>query len=178
MKLKMNEFYKEALKKVKAFAFDVDGVFSDGILLMDPDGELTRSMNIKDGFAIKMASTKGYPIAVITGANSESIRKRFNILGVNDVYLKSARKLDDLTHFSRKYNLEFTDILYMGDDLPDYQVMQKVGFPACPGDAVSEIKQIARYISGYKGGQGCVRDVIEQVLRVQGVWMADETFIL
>jgi 3-deoxy-D-manno-octulosonate 8-phosphate phosphatase (KDO 8-P phosphatase) len=178
MKLKMNEFYKEALKKVKAFAFDVDGVFSDGILLMDPDGELTRSMNIKDGFAIKLASTKGYPIAVITGANSESIRKRFNILGVNDVYLKSARKLDDLTHFSRKYNLEFTDILYMGDDLPDYQVMRKVGFPACPGDAVSEIKQIARYISGYKGGQGCVRDVIEQVLRVQGVWMADETFIL
>ena len=174
----MNKFYKEDLKKVKAFAFDVDGVFSDGILLMDPDGELTRSMNIKDGFAIKMASTKGYPIAVITGANSESIRKRFNILGINDVYLRSARKLDDLTHFSNKYNLEFREILYMGDDLPDYQVMQKVGFPACPGDAVPEIKQIARYVSGFKGGEGCVRDVIEQVLRVHGVWMAGETFIL
>ncbi len=178
IKYKEMGFFKEELKKVKAFAFDVDGVFSDGILLMDPEGELIRSMNIKDGFALQLAARKGYPIAIITGGNSQSVKKRFNILGITDVYLKSSSKLDDFTRFCDKHNLEPGDILYMGDDLPDYPVMQKAGFPTCPNDAVPEIKQVAKYISGFKGGQGCVRDVLEQVLRVHGIWMEEDTFIL
>jgi 3-deoxy-D-manno-octulosonate 8-phosphate phosphatase (KDO 8-P phosphatase) len=166
------------LTRVRAFAFDVDGVFSDGILLMDPNGELIRSMNIKDGFAMHLAVRKGYPIAIITGGNSEQVRKRFNMLGVHDVYLKSSSKLVDFMHFCNKYDLDPGEVLYMGDDLPDYPVMQKAGFPACPADAVPEIKQVARYVSGFRGGHGCVRDVLEQVLRVHGVWMAEDTFIL
>jgi 3-deoxy-D-manno-octulosonate 8-phosphate phosphatase (KDO 8-P phosphatase) len=172
------KFFKEELSRVRAFAFDVDGVFSDGILLMDPNGELTRSMNIKDGFAMHLAARKGYPIAIITGGNSEQVRKRFNMLGVHDVYLKSSSKLVDFMHFCNKYDIDPGDVLYMGDDLPDYPVMQKAGFPACPADAVPEIKQIARYVSAFRGGHGCVRDVLEQVLRVHGVWMSDDSFIL
>jgi YrbI family 3-deoxy-D-manno-octulosonate 8-phosphate phosphatase len=171
-------FFKEELSRVRAFAFDVDGVFSDGILLMDPNGELIRSMNIKDGFAMQLAVRKGYPIAIITGGNSEQVRKRFNMLGVHDIYLKSSSKLVDFMHFCDKYELDPGDVLYMGDDLPDYPVMQKAGFPACPADAVPEIKQVARYVSGFMGGQGCVRDVLEQVMRVHGVWMGEDTFIL
>ncbi len=171
-------FFKEELKKVKAFVFDVDGVFSSSVLMMDAEGELIRSMNVKDGFAMQLAARNGYHIAVITGGNSEAVRKRFNLLGVYDVYLKSSKKLDDFAHFCNKYNLKPEEILYMGDDIPDYPVMQKVGFPACPSDAVFEIKQIARYISAYSGGHGCVRDVLEQVLRAHGIWMSDDTFIL
>jgi 3-deoxy-D-manno-octulosonate 8-phosphate phosphatase (KDO 8-P phosphatase) len=171
-------FFKEELTRVKAFVFDVDGVFSEGILLIDSEGDLIRSMNVKDGYAMQLAARKGYPIAIITGGNSEPVRKRFNMLGVYDVYLGSSKKLDDFTDFCNKHKLAPEDILYMGDDLPDYPVMEKAGFPACPSDAVPEIKQIAGYISGYKGGHGCVRDVIEQVLRVHGVWMGEDTFLL
>ena len=170
--------FKEDLGKVKAFAFDVDGVFSDGSLLLSPDGELIRSMNIKDGFAMQLAVRKGYPVAIITGGNSESVRKRFVTLGVHDVYMKSSRKLDDFYDFCKKYSLDPSEILYMGDDIPDYPVMQKAGFPTCPLDAVPEIKQVARYVSDRRGGHGCVRDVIEQVLRVHGFWMEADTFIL
>jgi 3-deoxy-D-manno-octulosonate 8-phosphate phosphatase (KDO 8-P phosphatase) len=171
-------FFKEDLTNVKAFVFDVDGVFSEGILLIDSEGDLIRSMNIKDGFAMQLAAKKGYPIAIITGGRSESLRKRFNMLGVYDVYLKSSKKMDDFNDFCKKHNLSPEHILYMGDDLPDFPVMEKVGFPTCPSDAVPEIKQISGYISGCRGGHGCVRDVIEQVLRVQGVWTGDDTFIL
>ena len=171
-------FFKEELKKVKAFVFDVDGVFSSSVLMMDAEGELIRSMNVKDGFAMQLAARNGYRIAVITGGNSETVRKRFNILGVYDIYLKSSKKLDDFNHFCSKYNLSPEEILYMGDDIPDYPVMQKVGFPVCPSDAAFEIKQISRYISARRGGEGCVRDVVEQVLRAHGIWMGDDTFIL
>ncbi len=170
--------FKEYLGKVKAFAFDVDGVFSDSTLLLGSGGELIRSMNIKDGYAMQHAVRKGYPIAIITGGNSESVKDRFNILGVHDVYLKSSRKLDDFEHFCNKYNIDSENVLYMGDDIPDYPVMKKVGFPTCPCDAVPEIKQIAKYVSGLKGGDGCVRDVIEQVMRVHGKWMDADSFIL
>jgi 3-deoxy-D-manno-octulosonate 8-phosphate phosphatase (KDO 8-P phosphatase) len=170
--------FKEDLNMVQAFVFDVDGVFSDGILLLDPAGELTRSMNIKDGFAVQHAVRKGYLIAIITGSNSESIRKRFKTLGVNDIYLKSSRKLDDFIDFCSRNNLAPENVMYMGDDLPDYPVMEVAGFPVCPKDAVPEIKQVARYISNRNGGKGCVRDVIEQVLRSHGKWAGADTFIL
>jgi 3-deoxy-D-manno-octulosonate 8-phosphate phosphatase (KDO 8-P phosphatase) len=177
IKNKMGNF-KEDINNVKAFVFDVDGVFSDGILILNPDGELTRSMNIKDGFAVQLAVRKGYPVGIITGSNSESIKKRFHTLGVTEVYLKSSNKLIDFNQFCLKNNLPQENVMYMGDDLPDYPVMQKAGFPVCPKDAVSEIKQIARYISDRDGGKGCVRDVIEQVLRTHGKWMDADSFII
>lgn len=172
---KMNN-YKSGLVKIKAFAFDVDGVFSDGSVILHPGGELMRAMNIKDGFAIQLAVKKGYPIAIITGGNSESVRRRFQNLGVKEIYLKSSQKTDDFEDFLSRYDLAADEVLYMGDDLPDYNVMRSAGFPCCPEDAATEIKQISKYISDRKGGEGCVRDVIEKVLKLHGRWMDGEGF--
>lgn len=167
---------KENLHTIKAFAFDVDGVFSDSSVLLHPSGELMRTMNIKDGYAIQLAIRKGYPVAIITGGNSESVKIRFQGLGVSDVYLRSMHKMDDLMEFCFKYDLKLEDVLYMGDDMPDYEVMTKVGFPACPADAAFEIQEISRYISSRKGGAGCVRDVMEQVMKLQGKWTDGDSF--
>jgi 3-deoxy-D-manno-octulosonate 8-phosphate phosphatase (KDO 8-P phosphatase) len=171
----MNNF-KEELSKVKGFIFDVDGVLSSSRIILHPGHELMRSMNIKDGYAIQYAVRKGYPIAIITGGNSDAVAQRFRNLGVRDIYLGSRNKIDDLNDFLAKKGLEKETILYMGDDLPDYKVMQEVGFPTCPSDAVEEIKAISAYISDKPGGEGCVRDVIEQVLRLQGKWMEEDAF--
>jgi 3-deoxy-D-manno-octulosonate 8-phosphate phosphatase (KDO 8-P phosphatase) len=172
----MNTNFKELLKNVKGFVFDVDGVFSDNIIL-DPSGDMMRTMNIKDGFAINYAVKKGYPIAIITGGNSESVTTRFKNLGVAKVYSKSANKIVDFNDFIQEYHLKPSDILYMGDDLPDYPVMKQVGVPVCPADAAEEIKQISVYISHKNGGHGCVRDVVEQTLRVQEAWIDPSTHI-
>ncbi len=168
---------KKLLHNVKAFAFDVDGVFTNGSVLLHPGGEFIRMMNIKDGFAVQHARKMGYPIAIITGGFSRMVRKRFTGLGVTDIYMKSADKIKALDAFLTAHGLQPAEILYMGDDLPDYEVMKKAGFPACPADAAEEIKQISLYTSYKKGGEGCVRDVIEQVLRLQGKWMNNFTFI-
>ena len=168
--------FKEELRRVRAFVFDVDGVLSSSRIILHPGHELMRSMNIKDGYAIHYAIRKGYPIGIITGGNSDSVAQRFNNLGVTDIYLKSRNKLDDLAEFLSRHGLEKDSILYMGDDLPDYLVMKEVGFPTCPSDAVEEIKAISTYISDKSGGEGCVRDVIEQVLRLQGKWMEQDAF--
>ena len=168
--------YKAALKDVKAFVFDVDGVFTNGSIFLDPGGEFIRMMNIKDGYAIQYCVKKGYPVAVITGGNSKTVKKRFSNLGVTDIYLESSNKLDDYEDFRIRHNLDHKNILFMGDDIPDYEIMQKAGVPTCPEDAVEEIKQISKYISVKKGGEGCVRDVIEQVLRLQGKWMVDGAY--
>ncbi len=162
--------FKEKLNHIKAFAFDVDGVFSD-MLMLHPSGELMRTMNVKDGYAVQYARRKGYPIAIITGGNTESIRIRFAVLGVNDIYLKSSDKILDLEDFAKRNQLTFDQILYMGDDIPDIEVMRRSGAAACPADAATEIKEIADYISHKGAAKGCVRDVIEQTLRVQGRWM-------
>lgn len=161
--------FKERLKDIKAFVFDVDGVFSDNVIL-STDGDLMRFMNVKDGFAVKTAIDKGLIIAIITGGNSESVRQRFNILGVTDIYLSSPDKVDDYQDFYMKYNIKPENILYMGDDIPDFGPMKLSGLATCPADAVEEIQNISHYISDKKGGEGCVRDVIEQVLRAQGKW--------
>jgi 3-deoxy-D-manno-octulosonate 8-phosphate phosphatase (KDO 8-P phosphatase) len=161
--------FKEALKQVKAFAFDVDGVFSKQLYLT-PDGQFMRTMNVKDGFAVKLAVDLGYPIVIISGGKEESIITRFKALGVNDFYLGTHEKADALEDFLYKYDIKAESVLYMGDDLPDYEPMKMVGVATCPSDAVEEIKSIAYYISDRKGGEACVRDVIEQVLRVQGKW--------
>lgn len=168
--------FKGNLKKVKAFVFDVDGVFASSRVLLHPDGDLMRTMNIKDGFACFYMIKKGFPIAIITGGDSESVRRRFDKLGIKDIYMKSSDKLRDFNHFLAKYNLSAQDVLFMGDDLPDYPVMKVAGFPTCPADAVDEIKAAADYISDKNGGEGCVRDVIEQVMRLNGTWMDLEAF--
>lgn len=162
--------FKERLHAVKAFAFDVDGVFTDGSVMVHPSGELVRVTNARDGFAVMTAVKHGYPIAIITGGTSEVVKERFQTLGVMDIYLGSTDKEDSLEDFRFKYGLELDEIVYMGDDIPDYGVMKKVGFPTCPADAATEILNVAMYISNYGGGKGCVRDIIEQVLKLKGLW--------
>jgi 3-deoxy-D-manno-octulosonate 8-phosphate phosphatase (KDO 8-P phosphatase) len=167
--------YKEGLAKIKAFIFDVDGVLGSDKVLLHPDGEMLRTMNIKDGYAMQYALRKGYKIAIITGGASESVKTRFVKLGISDVYLKSHDKMDDYNDFVGKYNLADEEILYMGDDLPDYSVMLRAGIPTCPASAVEEIKLVSKYISDKTGGDGAVRDVIQQVLRLQGKWMEKDS---
>ncbi len=168
--------FKEQLKHVKAFAFDVDGVFSGAQVILHPSGDMLRTSNIKDGYAIFHAVKLGYPIAIITGGNSELVKQRFEALGVKHVYLKSTNKMEHLQDFLEKENLKASEVLYMGDDIPDYPVLKEVGVPTCPDDAAVEIKSISKYISHRKGGEGCVRDVVEQVLRAQNKWMHPNSF--
>lgn len=167
-------FFKEDLIKIKAFVFDVDGVFSKSGLLLDSDGELLRTMSIKDGFIVRYAAKIGYPIGIISGGNSESVRIRFNNLGVKDVYLNSMNKIKDFNHFISKNKINPSEVLFMGDDMPDYDIMVSVGLPTCPLDAAEEIRAVSKYISDRNGGYGCVRDVIEQVLRSQGKWNIED----
>jgi len=168
---------KGQLHSVRAFAFDVDGVFTNGTVLLHPGGHFIRMMNIKDGFAVKHAVKMGYHVAIITGGYSRMVKKRFAYLGVKHIFMKSANKIEALNTFCNKSGLLPGEVLYMGDDLPDYEVMKAVGFAACPADAAEEIKQIAAYISFQKGGEGCVRDVIEQVLKLHGKWMNSFSFV-
>jgi 3-deoxy-D-manno-octulosonate 8-phosphate phosphatase (KDO 8-P phosphatase) len=167
--------YKEGLAKIKAFVFDVDGVLGSDKVLLNHDGEMLRTMNIKDGYALQYAMRKGFKIAIITGGASESVKTRFVKLGISDVYLKSHDKMDDYNDFVGKYNLADEEVLYMGDDLPDYSVMLRAGIPTCPANAVEEIKLISKYISDKNGGDGAVRDIIQQVLRLQGKWMEKDS---
>ncbi len=169
--------FKQQLNLVKAFAFDVDGVFTNGTVLLHPGGHFIRMMNIKDGYAVQHAVKMGFPVGIITGGYSRMIRKRFEYLGVKDIYMKSGNKIKAFQAFTSKYKLEPSQILYMGDDLPDYEVMKMAGFPACPSDAATEIKEISAYISHRNGGEGCVRDIIEQVLRLHNKWMNDISYV-
>ncbi len=165
--------FKEDLMKVKAFAFDVDGVLSSQMIPMHTSGEPMRTANIKDGFAIQLAVKLGYQVAIITGGNTEAVRKRYEGLGVQDVYLGISDKWPCFEQWIKKYNINPEEVMYMGDDLPDYPVMKRVGIPVCPADAVEEIKTLCKYISDKKGGEGAGRDVIEQVLRAHGKWALD-----
>ncbi|MBI4645656.1 MAG: 3-deoxy-D-manno-octulosonate 8-phosphate phosphatase [Bacteroidia bacterium] len=170
----MNNF-KESLINVKAFAFDVDGVFA-GHILLTSSGEQIHPLNMKDGYAVQIAIKKGFPIAIISGSSSKLIRLRFERLGVTDIYLNAKNKVEPFDDFILKYSLKPSEVLYMGDDLPDFLVMKKAGIPTCPADAAIDIKEISKYISDLKAGEGCVRDVIEQVLRVQGKWKDSDAF--
>ncbi len=162
--------FKEELVSVKAFAFDVDGVLSKDIIAMHPNGEPMRTINIKDGFALQKAARLGYPIAIITGGNTESVRKRYEALGIEDIYMASSVKIEQLKDWMQKRNLKAENIMYMGDDVPDIEVMKTVGIPVCPADAMEEVKVLCKYISDKNGGEGCVRDVVEQVLRAHEKW--------
>jgi 3-deoxy-D-manno-octulosonate 8-phosphate phosphatase (KDO 8-P phosphatase) len=164
------------LSKIKAFVFDVDGVLSPNSIPLSLCGEPMRMINIKDGYAINLAVRHGYSVAIITGADTENIKLRFSHLGVRDIYMKSRIKMIDLNDYMQKTGYKPEEILYAGDDLPDYHVMEAVGLAVAPADAASEIKGIARYISHCKGGDGVARDVIEQVMKAQGQWMGEEAF--
>jgi 3-deoxy-D-manno-octulosonate 8-phosphate phosphatase (KDO 8-P phosphatase) len=169
-------FFKEELQNVKAFVFDVDGVLSRDLSPLDETGEPMRTANVKDGYAIRIAISKGYPIAIVSGARNENIRKRYNNLGIKDIYLAVKNKTVCFNEFLTKYNLKAENTLFMGDDIPDYELMLLSGIPTCPADAVNEIKTVSKYISDRNGGEGCVRDVIEQVLRAAGLWNNSEEF--
>ena len=167
---------KEILSNIDALFFDIDGVLSGSKLEIGVDGELIRTTNVKDGYALKQAINNNITVCIISGGLSESVRKRFIKLGIEDVIIGSKTKLVDFDNLISKHNLELKNVLYMGDDIPDYEIMSKVGLACCPADAVSEIKEISMYISDKKGGDGCARDVIEQVLRAKGNWMKENSF--
>ncbi|TVZ54821.1 3-deoxy-D-manno-octulosonate 8-phosphate phosphatase (KDO 8-P phosphatase) [Lutibacter sp. Hel_I_33_5] len=170
----MEKSYKQFLPEISTLIFDVDGVLTNGIVTIMPDGELVRQMNIKDGYALKTAVDKGYKVCIISGGTNEGVRTRLANLGIKDIYLGAHNKIKQYQELLEKYNLEAKEVLYMGDDIPDFPVMKLVGMPCCPNDAAQEIQSISKYISDKKGGEGCVRDVIEQIMRVQGKW--DENF--
>ncbi len=159
-----------SFKDIKTIILDVDGVLTNNQLLITEQGHLLRSMNVKDGYAMRIAMEVGLKIAIITGGKSEGVVGRLKGLGIVDIYTNCRIKTDAFEELLLTYQLDKSQILYMGDDVPDLEVMQQVALPACPADACPEIKSICKYISPYKGGEGCVRDVIEKILKLNGRW--------
>ncbi len=166
--------YKEKLKNISAFVFDVDGVFTDGNIILTADG-MCRVMNVQDGYAVVKALKQGFKIGVITGGNDPMVKKRMEYLGVTDYYEKSAQKMTDFENFKQKYQLQNEEILSMGDDIPDIEMLETSAVGVCPSNAVHQVKAIADYISPIHGGKGAVREIIEQVMTVQGKWEKDDT---
>ena len=167
----METNYKENLKNIKAFIFDVDGVLTDGKLLISETGELLRSMNVKDGFAMKFAIDNGFKIGIISGGTNEAVRKRLSDLGIEEIHLKSHNKIVPFNDFKDKYGLHAENILVMGDDIPDIPIIKAAGIGCCPQDAVQEVKNSSDYISQKSGGMGAVRDIIEQVMKIHKKWI-------
>jgi 3-deoxy-D-manno-octulosonate 8-phosphate phosphatase (KDO 8-P phosphatase) len=162
-------------KNINTIVLDVDGVLTDGTLLVMPGGLMVRRMNIKDGYALQLAVKKGYHVAIISGGDSPEVKERLLKLGVTDVYMKVKDKLSVLQDYLLLNGLDAASTAYMGDDIPDYDVMKVVALPSCPADAATEIKEIAAYVSPLNGGAGCVRDLIEKIMRVRGDWSEDTT---
>lgn len=162
------------LSRIKAIVFDVDGVLSASTITLHPNGEPMRTVNIKDGYAIQLAVKQGLHIAIMTGANVDSIRVRYERLGVKDVFTACSVKIKVYEKFLAEYSMADDEIIFVGDDVPDYEVMSRCGCPCCPADACPDIKSISHYISSANGGYGVGRDIIEQVLRAQGKWLADK----
>lgn len=165
--------YLEKFKAIDTFIFDVDGVLTNSQLLVTEAGELLRSMNTRDGYALQKAVKLGYRVVIITGGKSAGVTKRLEGLGIKDIYVGVQNKMEVFRQYVHDNQLDTANILYMGDDLPDYKVMRLVGLPACPHDAAQEILEIAQYVSPKDGGAGCVRDVIEKVLKLAGKWATD-----
>lgn len=161
------------LKKIRGLAFDVDGVLSTNNVMLIENGQPCRTANIKDGYALQLAIKCNLKIAIITGGKSQAVLTRYNGLGIKDVFLGVAVKITKYEEWIRENHLTNEEIIYMGDDIPDYEVMQRCGCPCCPADAANEIREISTYISPHNGGMGCVRDIVEQVLRAQNKWMTD-----
>jgi 3-deoxy-D-manno-octulosonate 8-phosphate phosphatase (KDO 8-P phosphatase) len=170
----MAQNYKSILKSIKTLIFDVDGVFTDNRVILFPGMEPVRSFSARDGYALHYAIKKGLCIVIITGGKSESVEERLKEMGVGEIYSGIRNKEEKLNEFIKDTNSKLDEILYMGDDIPDMKVMSMVALACCPQDAVNEVKSICNYVSPIKGGHGCVRDIIEQTLKVQGKWMADD----
>jgi 3-deoxy-D-manno-octulosonate 8-phosphate phosphatase (KDO 8-P phosphatase) len=168
--------YKELLKNINTFVFDYDGVLSDGSVITLDDGEAYRTTNVKDGYALQLARKKGYRIAIISGAKADCMIHRLKALQISDIFLGCENKLETYLSYLRNNEIDTSSVLFMGDDIPDYELMLAAGLSSCPMDAAEEIKKVAKYISHFGGGKGCVRDVIEQVLKVQGKWMNDDAY--
>jgi 3-deoxy-D-manno-octulosonate 8-phosphate phosphatase (KDO 8-P phosphatase) len=167
----MSKSYKEIMNDITTFILDVDGVLTDGTIHVTQTGEMLRHMHIRDGYAMKAAVENGYTVCIISGGSNEGVRVRLRNLGITDIHLGVPNKVETFNEFIELYNIKPEQVLYMGDDIPDFHVMKLVGLPTCPQNAVPEIKNISKYISHINGGKGCVRDVIEQVMKVQGKWM-------
>jgi 3-deoxy-D-manno-octulosonate 8-phosphate phosphatase (KDO 8-P phosphatase) len=159
------------LTKIRAIFFDVDGVLSRQTITMHPSGEPMRTVNIKDGYAMQHAVKHQFLLAVITGGTTEAVQRRYERLGLTEIHQGVAQKIQKYEELCAKYHLSDDEVMYMGDDIPDYEIMKRCGLPVCPADACAEIKAIAKYISEYNGGEGCARDVIEQVLKAHNLWM-------
>ncbi len=166
----MAKSYKEIMNDITTFVFDVDGVLTDGSVNISATGEMLRKMNIRDGYAMKAAIESGYNVCIISGGSNEGVRIRLKNLGITDIHLGSPDKVETFKEYCELYSISTENVLYMGDDIPDFHVMKLVGLPTCPQDAAPEIKSISNYISHFNGGKGAVRDVIEQVMKVQGKW--------
>lgn len=162
------------LRKIRLLAFDVDGVLSSNFVPIKDDGQPRRTTNVKDGYALHLAVKMGLHVAIITGGKSELVRRRYDDLGLQDVYIAAHDKIKVYDELLEKYELKDENVLYMGDDIPDYEVMCRCGCPCCPNDAAPEIRDVAVYVSHKDGGMGCGRDVVEQVLKAQGLWMKGE----
>lgn len=163
--------FKELFINVKSFVFDIDGVLTDGNVMVMENGQTVRSMSTRDGYALQHAVKNGYIIGIISGGKSEAAKARLEKLGIQSIYIGIADKVDTLKEFMHIHNLKYENILYMGDDMPDYEVMRRCGIPCCPKDAAQEIKDLSVYISDKEGGKGCVRDVIEQVMKIHRKWI-------
>ena len=163
--------YKEVLNSIKAFIFDIDGVLTNGKILITSKGDMYREMDTKDGFAIKYALNKGFKIAIISGGKDKGLEVRLQDLGIKNIFLGFTDKERPFNDFIKNEDIKPNDILYMGDDIPDIKIMKKVLLATCPNDAVIDVKEISDYVSPKNGGQGCVREIIEQVLRVQNKWI-------
>ena len=168
----MPKSYKQIMNDINTFIFDVDGVLTDSSVFVTNEGEILRIMNIRDGYAMKAAVECGYNVCIISGGSNEGVRVRLRNLGITDIYLGTPDKVATFKEYIELYDIKPEQVLYMGDDIPDYHVMQLVGLPSCPQDSTPEIKAISRYISHRNGGKGAARDVIEQVMKVQGKWMS------
>jgi len=166
----------EHLIPIRALLFDIDGVLTDGSVTLMPDGNQIRHLQIKDCYALQLAVKKGFVVGIISGGKSENVRERLASFGIEHIYMGVARKLDRFEDLLIELDILESECLYMGDDIPDYEVMQRCGFSACPADAATDIRSIAQYVSSNNGGKGAVRDVIEQVLRAQDKWMDADAF--
>ena len=162
--------YKTKLAEIEIFVFDYDGVFTDGIVLLFPDGSQVRQASTRDGYAVQWAVKQGLKIAVLTGGNEKAVGDRMKKLGVTEVHLGCEDKLESLKTLCLKLNIPLHKVAYMGDDIPDLPAMSEVGLAVAPDDAVEEIRNVAHYISPKNGGQGCVRDLLEQAMRLKGIW--------
>ncbi len=168
--------YKAKLEEIELFVFDYDGVFTDGIVLLMDDGTNVRRANTRDGFAVQWAIKQGLKIAVLTGGKENAVEKRMKFLGVEEIHMGCSDKLKSLDNLCARLGVDLDKVLYMGDDMPDYPAMENVGLPVCPKDAANDILEISKYVSPFEGGKGCVRDILEQVMKLKGLWSTEKAY--